>query len=79
MILITSTVGAEFTLTATSVESIVKGFLNPSLPRTPGKTNVTAIKESHQFLTEKVVMIKIALSGGHNRYLGIVLLPEKYS
>ena len=37
------------------------------------------MKKCHQLLTENAASVENALGSGHNRYLGIILLPEQYS
>ena len=64
--------------TDTSFNTNVKVFFTPSLPKHPGNPKYSAIKEAYQLLTENVVLIKSALGGDQNRYLGIVLLPDQY-
>ena len=49
---------------ATEVNSIVKGLPNPSLPNHLVNANYIDIKETHQILIEKVVLLDSALGGG---------------
>ena len=61
------------------VDSILNGFPNPSLSKCLGKLDYSGIKETHQLLTEIVMLIDISLEGGYNGYLRLVLPPNQYA
>ena len=48
---------------ATEVNAIVEGLPNPSLPNHLVNANYIDIKETHQILIEKVVLLDSALGG----------------
>ena len=52
---------------ATEVNAIVEGLPNPSLPNHLVNINYIDIKDTHQILIEKVVLLDSALGGGAER------------
>ena len=52
---------------ATEVNAIVEGLPNPSLPNHLVNANHIAIKETHQILIAKAVLVESALGGGAER------------
>ena len=66
-------------LAASLVNTTVDGLPTPSLPNNTGKPDYATIKEIHQLIMANVTLVKSDLSGGQNRYLDLILPPEKYA
>ena len=77
--MVTSTVGAVVTPTATFIDATIEVFLTPSPPKHAGNPNNAQNKEGHQLLMENVALVEIYLGGGNNGYLGLVFPPDKYA
>ena len=77
--LIISTVGAKNMMDAILVDSIYEGFMTPSLPKRPGKSDYSRIKDTHKFLKVNATSIKRALEGVQTIYFKLFLPPAQYS
>ena len=78
-VLIASTSGVEFILTASLVDATVEAFTITLLPNHTGDPKYAATEERHQLLMENAALIKIDLSRRQNSYLRIILPPEQYA
>ena len=61
------------------VDAIIYGFLYPTIPKQPGKLDYVPIQYIHRLLTTNVALIESLRGGGHNGYLGVVLVVTQYA
>ena len=76
-IMVTSTVCAVVTPTATFIDDTIEVFLTPSPPKHTGNPNYSAIKDIHQLLTENAELVESNLIVRQNVYIGIILPPKQ--
>lgn len=65
--------------TVPSVEAIISGFPNPSLPKIEGLPTYECLKEIRTLLKENATSIPCTLGGGDNGYLGMVVNAAVYT
>ena len=60
------------------VGAITNGFQPPTLPKQPGNTDYTSIRDTHCLLTTNAASIQGPCGGGQNGHLGLVLTKTQY-